>query len=78
MGGAGAAPGAARLHLAEGVPLLRPGSRCSPRCSTGWRAQQLARNLAFATIEGTRAGVGAGVRRARGCAAVAVAAADGR
>jgi hypothetical protein len=25
--------------------------RCSRRCSTGWRSQQLARNLAYTTVE---------------------------
>jgi integrase/recombinase XerC len=56
MGGAGVAPGAARLQLADGVPLLRPGEQVFTAMLAGWRAQQLARNLAFATIEG-RTGV---------------------
>lgn len=48
----GEVPGAARLHLADGVPLLRPEEQVFEAMLTGWRNQQLARNLAFSTIEG--------------------------
>jgi integrase/recombinase XerC len=44
------APGSAGLHLAAGVPLLHPGEQVLAAMLEGWRAQQLARNLAFATI----------------------------
>jgi integrase/recombinase XerC len=43
-------PGAARLHLADGVPLLRPDEQVFTAMLAGWRNQQLARNLALATI----------------------------
>jgi integrase/recombinase XerC len=46
----GRAPGEAALHLAAGVPLLHPGEQVFTAMLDGWRAQQLARNLAFATI----------------------------
>jgi integrase len=42
----------ARLHLADGVPLLRPEEQVFTAMLDGWRNQQLARNLAFSTIEG--------------------------
>jgi hypothetical protein len=45
-------PGSARLQLAAGVPLLRPEEQVFEAMLTGWRNQQLARNLAFSTIEG--------------------------
>jgi integrase/recombinase XerC len=47
----GSAPGAARLHLADGLPLLRPGEQVFEAMLDGWRNQQLARNLALSTIE---------------------------
>ena len=49
-------PGAAGLHLADGVPLLRPEEQVFSAMLEGWRNQQLARNLALATIDdsGTR------------------------
>ena len=49
-------PGAARLHLADGIPLLRPEEQVFTAMLEGWRHQQLARNLALATIDrpGTR------------------------
>ena len=47
--GAGRAPGSAGLHLAAGVPLLHPGEQVFAAMLEGWRAQQLARNLAFST-----------------------------
>ncbi|WP_219420720.1 hypothetical protein [Pseudonocardia nigra] len=43
-------PGAARLHLADGIPLLRPEEQMFTAMLDGWRNQQLARNLALATI----------------------------
>lgn len=45
-------PGSARLQLAAGVPLLRPDEQVFEAMLTGWRNQQVARNLAFSTIEG--------------------------
>jgi integrase/recombinase XerC len=50
VGQDGQAPGAAGLHLAGGVPLLHPDEQVFAAMLEGWRAQQLARNLAFATI----------------------------
>ena len=44
------APGSAGLHLAAGVPLLHPDEQVFAAMLEGWRAQQLARNLALATI----------------------------
>ncbi|MFF0659456.1 tyrosine-type recombinase/integrase [Micromonospora tulbaghiae] len=51
MARAGGAPGAAGLVLADGVALLRPEEQVFVAMCDGWRAQQLARNLAFATID---------------------------
>lgn len=48
----GEAPGAARLQLVDGVPLLRPDEQVFTAMLDGWRNQQLARNLAFGTIDG--------------------------
>ncbi|MFF2313535.1 hypothetical protein ACFVVJ_26385 [Streptomyces albidoflavus] len=48
----GVAPGAARLHLADGMPLLRPDEQVIEAMLNGWRNQQLARNLALSTING--------------------------
>ncbi len=45
-------PGSAWLQLVNGVPLLHPGEQVFEAMLTGWRNQQLARNLAFSTIEG--------------------------
>jgi integrase/recombinase XerC len=42
-------PGSVGLHLAAGVPLLHPGEQVFAAMLEGWRAQQLARNLALAT-----------------------------
>lgn len=42
-------PGSAGLHLAAGVPLLHPDEQVFAAMLEGWRAQQLARNLAPAT-----------------------------
>ncbi len=50
--GLAAAPGAVRLHLADGVPLLRPDEQVFQAMLGGWRNQQLARNLARSTVEG--------------------------
>ena len=47
----GSAPGAAGLHLADGLPLLRPEEQVFEAMLDGWRNQQLARNLALSTIE---------------------------
>jgi hypothetical protein len=51
----GSAPGAARLHVVDGVPLLRPAEQVFDAMLYGWRNQQLARNLAVGTVEGRRA-----------------------
>jgi len=40
------------VHLADGVPLLRPEEQVFSAMLDGWRNQQLARNLAFSTVEG--------------------------
>ncbi|MET7295352.1 hypothetical protein ABZS79_24975 [Streptomyces griseoloalbus] len=37
--GDGTAPGAARLHLADGVPLLRPEEQVFEAMLDGWRNQ---------------------------------------
>ncbi|MBA3488822.1 MAG: site-specific integrase [Longispora sp.] len=52
MVGEGLAAGAAGLHLVGGVALLRPDEQVFTAMLDGWRNQQLARNLAFGTIEG--------------------------
>jgi len=49
MGRDGAA-GSVRLHLVDGVALLRPEEQTFAAMLDGWRNQQLARNLAFSTI----------------------------
>lgn len=46
------APGAARLQLVDGISLLRPDEQVFTAMLDGWRNQQLARNLAFSTING--------------------------
>jgi site-specific recombinase XerD len=46
------APGAARLHLVEGVSLLRPEEQVFAAMLQGFGNQQLARNLARTTVEG--------------------------
>jgi integrase len=58
----GEVPGSAWLHLADGVPLLRPDEQVFEAMLTGWRNQQLARNLAFSTIEGRERAVRAFAR----------------
>lgn len=45
------APGAAGLLLVDGVSLLRPEEQVFAAICDGWRAQQLARNLSFSTID---------------------------
>jgi hypothetical protein len=50
-------PGAVRLGLADGVPLLRPEDQVFQAMLDGWRNQQLARNLARSTVEGRKATV---------------------
>ena len=47
----GVVPGSAGLVLADGVALLRPAEQVFEAILTGWRDQQLARNLAFCTVE---------------------------
>ena len=51
-GGWRAGPGSAGLHLAGGLPLLRPAEQAFEAMLDGWRNQQLARRLAFSTVEG--------------------------
>jgi hypothetical protein len=63
-GWGGLAPGVAGLHLAEGVPLLRPEEQVFAAMLDGWRNQQLARNLAFSTINGREKAVRAFSRHA--------------
>lgn len=46
------APGAAGLQLVDGISLLRPDEQVFTAMLDGWRNQQLARNLAFSTING--------------------------
>lgn len=60
----GEAPGAARLQLVDGVPLLRPDEQVFIAMLDGWRNQQLARNLAFGTIESRQRAVKAFARNA--------------
>lgn len=52
MVGNGSASGAARMHLVDGVSLLRPEEQIFTAMRDGWRNQQLARNLAVGTVEG--------------------------
>ncbi|MFR9774036.1 tyrosine-type recombinase/integrase [Nocardia sp. SC052] len=48
----GSVPGAARLHLVDGVSLLRPEEQVFEAMLAGFANQQLARNLAHTTVEG--------------------------
>ncbi len=48
----GTVPGAATLHLADGVALLRPEEQVFSAMLGGFANQQLARNLARSTVEG--------------------------
>lgn len=52
MGFNGSVPGAARLHLLDGVALLRPEEQVFTAMLIGFANQQLARNLARTTVEG--------------------------
>jgi integrase/recombinase XerC len=52
VGGERVVPGSAGLQLAAGVGLLRPEEQVFTAMLDGWRNQQLARNLAFSTING--------------------------
>lgn len=47
MGGDGLVPGSARLHLIDGLPLLRPDEQVFEAMIKGWRNQQVARNLSL-------------------------------
>jgi integrase/recombinase XerC len=51
------APGAAGLHVAAGLPLLRPEEQVFAAMLDGWGSQQLARNLAPGTVEGRQRAV---------------------
>src|SRR2546421_458489 len=51
MGRESGIPGSAALHLVDGIALLRPEEQVFAAMLDGWRAQQLARNLAFTTID---------------------------
>jgi integrase/recombinase XerC len=48
----GVVPGAASLHLVDGVSLLRPEDQVFAAMLAGFANQQLARNLARSTVEG--------------------------
>lgn len=48
----GSVPGGARLHLVDGVSLLRPEEQVFEAMLAGFANQQLARNLARTTVEG--------------------------
>ena len=52
MGAGELPPGSAGLHLAGSLPLLRPAEQAFEAMLDGWRNQQLARRLAFSTVEG--------------------------
>ena len=64
MAGEDRVPGVASLQLAGGARLLRPDEQVFAAMLEGWRAQQLARNLAFGTIGGREAAVRAFARHA--------------
>jgi integrase/recombinase XerC len=64
LGQDGLAPGAAGLHLADGLALLRPEEQVFTAMLEGWRNQQLARNLAPSTINGREKAVQAFARHA--------------
>jgi site-specific recombinase XerD len=55
----GHAPGAAGLHLAAGLGLLRPEEQAFTAMLDGWRAQQLARRLSPGTVAARQRAVGA-------------------
>lgn len=52
MGQDAGVPGSLGLHLVGSVPLLRPREQMFTAMLTGWRNQQLSRNLSWSTIEG--------------------------
>jgi hypothetical protein len=52
------------LHLVDGLSLLRPEEQVFTAMLDGWRNQQLARNLAFSTINGREKAVQAFARHA--------------
>ena len=64
MGREGLLPGAAGLYLVDGLSLLRPEEQVFTAMLDGWRNQQLARNLAFSTINGREKAVQAFARHA--------------
>jgi integrase/recombinase XerC len=64
MGRDGQVPGSAGLQLAGGATLLRPQEQVLEAMLEGWRAQQLARNLAFSTIEKRLTAISAFTRHA--------------
>jgi hypothetical protein len=64
MGRDGQVPGSAGLQLAGGAMLLRPQEQVLAAMLEGWRAQQLARNLAFSTIEKRLTAISAFTRHA--------------
>ena len=66
VGSGGRPAGAAELHLADGLALLRPEEQVFAAMLDGWRAQQLARNLAFSTVHGRVKAVEAFARHADG------------
>lgn len=52
-GGSGVVtPGSVQLHVVDELPMLRPEEQVFTAMLDAWRNQQLARNLAFSTIEG--------------------------
>jgi integrase/recombinase XerC len=51
MGRESGVPDSVALHLVDGIALLRPEEQVFAAMLGGWRAQQLARNLAFITID---------------------------
>lgn len=55
VGFSGSVPGAARLHLLDGVSLLRPEEQVFRAMLAGFANQQLARNLAARRWKAVRA-----------------------
>lgn len=51
VGADGLAPGSAKLHLVDGIALMRPEEQAFAAMLDGWRNQQLSRRLALSTIE---------------------------
>ncbi|MCZ0982353.1 site-specific integrase [Streptomyces diastatochromogenes] len=66
MGGDTLVPGSARLHLVDGLPLLRPEEQVFEAMPAGWRNQQLARNLSFGYVGDQERTVRAFARHADG------------